>query len=242
MVEEDLGPAAEKAKRELKGDIDYEFIQYDDLPRVFKEQFDGLYVRPILVLTGGMTSDNQPGPALIDANNRFDVVTSPGIGAGRVRAIQGIFTKNATGTTGGLVVTPAADDVIYFLYGIVVVGATHAGAASPLHAGIAKGNSYTDFMQVHLHDATADVDEVFFIPALGEANTGPDKTSGAYQQFQMMMPSTTMFTADLGSPGPARYVITYQTMANSEELVFQLHFLSMNNQPLTVTPLTGAFS
>lgn len=172
----------------------------------------------------------------------FLKATNYGIGSGTIRRVQAQFAKSATGTTGGVTVTPGTDDVIYFMYGSVIIGGTHAGAASPLYAGISTGTTSAALHQVHLYDATADVDEIFYVPALGEANTGPGVTSGVYHEFQTMIPSTSLITADEGVSQAPRYLVEYQTMASTELFDVSLYFYSVNNVAVIAAPIAGTFT
>lgn len=245
IVLEDEDPTAEKRKRELKGDIDYQFIEFDDLPRILQE-LDGVYTRPVILITGGLTDDNKFGPIRMDANRRLDVISSPyAIAGGEVRVITGTFTKDASGTLGTLIVTPDADDVLHFMYGIITIGSTHAGAASPLFAGISGGDASAAILQSHLQDATADADEVFRFPGLGAATTAAATTSGVYHSLQTAIVGANLVNYDGGGSGVTadpRYIVEYATMANLETFEASLYFLSINNTAPTVAVLLGAWA
>lgn len=176
-----------------------------------------------------------------DTAGRLPVST--GIGEGGIRLATGTFTKNATGTVGTVIVSPGVDDVIYFMYGIITIGAAHAGAASPLHAGIASGNAHTDIRQKHLYDATADADDPFLIPGLGEVvAAGATDMVGPMHPYQAMIAGSNRTTQDgpgaLG--GSARYVIAYETMADTETFLYILYFYSETDTAITTAATLGA--
>jgi hypothetical protein len=245
MAEDEVGSAAEKRKRELKGDIDYKFIQFDDLPRAFGEGVEGLYAQPIFMLTGGLTTGDKPGPLTIDGSNRLEVVSSPGIGSGGVWLVGGNFTKSAVGTTGGIYITPAADDVLYFMYGYTVIGAARA-TSGQLFAGIC-GSGTSGFATItFLRDSGVAANEIHNIPGLGEANTGIEKTAPMATPLQCMIPGVNHVTehpdATAAADPTVRFVVENEDMANTETFGANLYFFSMTNTQPTVGTTAGTWA
>ncbi len=161
-----------------------------------------------------------------------------GVASGNFRIVSGTYTKGATGTTGTLTIIPGTDDVIYFMYGHILIGATHAGAASPLTAGIMWDAGTTDPMRYDLYDVTADADETFTIPGIGEVPAAGITMGGTYHTLQTAIPSTTVCNYDGGAvalgTGP-RYVIEYEIMASGEDWFIALVFFSMLGKAVSVT-------
>jgi hypothetical protein len=216
MAEDEEGSAAEKRKRELKGDIDYKFIQFDDLPRAFGEGVEGLYAQPIFMLTGG-------GVWLVGGN----------------------FTKSAVGTTGGIYITPAADDVLYFMYGYTVIGAARA-TSGQLFAGIC-GSGTSGFATItFLRDSGVAANEIHNIPGLGEANTGIEKTAPMATPLQCMIPGVNHVTehpdATAAADPTVRFVVENEDMANTETFGANLYFFSMTNTQPTVGTTAGTWA
>lgn len=235
---EDEDPTAAKRERERKGEIDYEFVLFDDFPRAFLERLDGLYVRPVVSLQGGITVDDKPGTFIIDAKNRLEVVSSPyGIGSAGGKTYSGTFTKNATGAVGTITVTPHVDDILYFMYGYVLIGPDRA-AGGLIHAGISGDPNISDRCVEFLRDAAVAANEIFNIPGLGAPATGVSTTVGPYTPMLCMMlgdnHSTEIGDTSTISTTGQSFFLSDGSMANTETYTFFLSFLSINNVDPTV--------
>lgn len=173
-------------------------------------------------------------------------VNSYSIGAGNIRSVQGTFTKNAIGTTGSVVVVPGTNDILYFMYGFVLIGAAHAGAASELRAGITIDNNTSDMTQLHLYDATADVNDQFIFPGLGATSAaGATTMAGVYDRLLAIIPSASLVNQDGGATPLGilpRYIVEYETMADTETFFLALYFYSMNGVACTVAANAGVWA
>lgn len=234
---EDEGPAAEKRKRELKGKIDYQFFHFDDLPRAFKEQVEGLYSQPIFVLTGGLTDDNRPAAALMDSARRLDVTVSPGMGGAGFRTYQGTYTKGATGTTGNLNIYPAVDDVLILMYGVVIAGGTRVAAGEcSAWIGASAGSAQYQLCT----EASFAADEILPFPGLGQLIDAPGEFVHPATKYQLMIPGGGLITGDLTTAGILPSLqIEMLTMASAEVFLFNVVFWSMTNQAVTSTESTS---
>jgi len=170
------------------------------------------------------------------------------VGSAGVRYIATTFTKDAVGTTGSVVVTPSGSDILHFLYGIIVIGGVRAGGADQLYAGITGGNDSSDMVQVHLDDAGANVNEIYYLP-LSTSQLGhdlPQAVTGAGGAQSMMIARGTISTEDSGTASPpllaANYLVELQGMANTETYILALYFLSATNTAMTVTAVGGAIA
>jgi len=213
------------------------------LPRAFGEGVEGLYARPVLVLVGGLTTSDEPGSMILDASNRLEVVSSPyGVGSGMVRTVGGTYTKGATGTTATLWVIPADNDVLYFMYGWILIGAARTGGAALLRAGITLDANTSDRAIIFLNDAGVAANEFFTLPGVGEAMTGITKTSPVSTPLQGMIPGANYYDGGDYSPASvdnARFFVENEGVANTEDLFIGLSFFSMNNQAPTITAGTS---
>jgi len=212
------------------------------VPKRFLDKHGNMFLPPqavYLVDTEGEVHESA------DTSGQVPVNTL-GIGAGNIRMVSGTFTKDAVGTTGTLTITPAAGDVLYFMYGYVLIGATHAGAASELRAGIAGSPGTSDMLQLHLYDATADAGDNYLIPGIGEVPAaGAVTTAGVYHRMQTMILGADLLNEDgdaTALAGAPRYVVQYETMANTEDWFATLYFLSSAGLAVTVTPAAGAWA
>lgn len=174
--------------------------------------------------------------------------TPYGIAAGGIHRASGTYTKNATGTVGGVFVTPAADDILYFMYGYVLIGAAKAGAGiltCGINADVGLGAPTAEWVQVHLRDGAVNADEIFYFPVIGTAGTAPLAVSGPPILLTCMIPGANYIT-DIGATtliaSQPAYHVDLTVMANTEVFYFALHFFSLNNTAPTLTAYEGAIS
>jgi hypothetical protein len=167
------------------------------------------------------------------ADNRGRLpVSSNLIGQGGFRYIQGTYTKGATGTTGLISVLPGTGDILIPMYGAIVAGGTRATSGP---ARFTIGDTTGQDVAILGLEATLAPNEKIYFPGLGELADNPANQFHPATMYQLMIPSATLQTADVGTAVSNVFEVTVEDMANTEVFVARLILYSMNDTAPTVT-------
>lgn len=78
--DEDTSPVLALRERDRKGEIDFKHVGLDELPVALdRDNPDGLFYQPIVVIHAGVNASNEISPIRIDDDRRIDVASSYGV-------------------------------------------------------------------------------------------------------------------------------------------------------------------